>query len=40
MEEQVVHDPGVALAKGIQLMGQGEDDVEIGNGEKFFFPCG
>ena len=40
MEEQVVHDPGVTLAKSIQLMRQGEDDVEVGNREKFFFPCG
>jgi len=27
MEEQIVHDPGVTLAKSIQLMWQGEDDV-------------
>jgi len=40
MEEQIVHDPGVTLAKSIQLMWQGEDDVEVGDSEKFFFPCG
>jgi hypothetical protein len=40
MEEQVVHNLGITLAKSIQLMGQGEDDVEVGDSEKFFFPCG
>jgi hypothetical protein len=40
MEEQIVHDPGVTLAKSIQLMWQREDDVEGGDSEKFFFPCG
>jgi hypothetical protein len=40
MEEQVIHDPGVTLAKSIQLMWQGEDHVEVGDREKFFFPCG
>jgi hypothetical protein len=40
MEKQVVHNPGVTLAESIQLMRQGEYDVEVRDGKEFLFPSG
>ena len=39
-EEQVIQNPGVAQTERVQLMRQGEYDVEVGNVEEFFFACG
>jgi hypothetical protein len=40
MEKQVVHNPGVTLAESVQLMRQGEYDVEVRDGKEFLFPSG
>jgi hypothetical protein len=39
-EEQIVEQPWIALAERVQLVGQGEDDVEVGYAEQILFaPC-
>src|ERR1700690_2505473 len=40
MKKQVVHNPGVTLAESVQLMRQGEYDVEVRDGKEFLFPSG
>jgi hypothetical protein len=34
LEQQVVEAPLIHADQGIELMGQGEDDVEVGNGQE------
>jgi hypothetical protein len=38
-EKQIVQNPGIAQAEGIQLVWQGEYDVEVRNVEEFFLSC-
>ena len=39
LKQQVVHDPPVILADGVELMRQGKDTVVIGHRQKVFDPC-
>jgi hypothetical protein len=38
-EKQIVQNPGIAQAERVQLMWQGEHDVEVRNVEEFFLSC-
>ena len=39
-KEQIVKQPWIALAERVQLVGQGKDDVEVGDAEQILFaPC-
>jgi hypothetical protein len=36
-EEQIVEQPWIALTERVQLLGQGKDDVEVGDAEQILF---
>ena len=39
-EKQIIQNPGVAQTERVQLLWQGEHDVEVRNVEEFFLSCG